>query len=278
MTTAVAPVTRMVRSLPAAAHIRALRCVGRSNQYIATRARITHHQLRRAYRGDPIGWDIDRRIRSLNVPDEAVLHEEMSSVGARRRLRALHALGWPLEDLAAALGWGLHKVGNILDEYPLPVYDFLLVCALYDQRWTWRPEDHGVDPTAAEQARLAARLTECVSPLAWDDDTIDNPKARPRTGPASRSHEFGTADPAAALRALDGDPVRMSGKTRTLAIEYATRYFDMPFDVIAERLGMSHDAVKRSFERIKERARDKGETWADEPRFTTVADVWQWSA
>jgi hypothetical protein len=277
MTTAAAPVTHMVRSLPAAAHIRALRCTGRSNQYIATRARITRHQLRRAYRADLIGWDIDRRIRSLNIPDEAALHEEMTSLGAGRRLRALHALGWPLEDLAAALGWGLHKVGNILDKQPLPVHDFLLVCALYDQRWTWRPEDHGVDPTAAEQARHAAQLTECVSPLAWDDDTIDDPKARARTGPASRAHEYGTPDFAAAYRALDGDPVRLSGKTRTLAIEYGTRYLDMPIDVIAERLGMTMDAAERSFERIKERARDRGEAWADEPRFTTLALWWRWT-
>lgn len=278
MTTAVAPATRMVRSLPAAAHIRALRCVGRSNRYIATRARITHDQLRRAYRAHPIGWDVERRIRSLSVPDPAALTQEMSSIGAARRLRALHALGWPLQDLATALGWGLHRVVNILDKQPIRVADFLLVCALYDQRWTWRPEDHGVNPAVAEQTRHAARLSNCASPLAWDDDTIDNPLVRPRAGLATGEEDHGTLDPAAAHRALDGEPVRLSPHTRTLAIEYGTRHLDMPLDVIADRLGMTQAAAERSFERIKKRARSAGgRSWADEPRFTTLALFWRWS-
>ncbi|MDX3125339.1 hypothetical protein [Streptomyces scabiei] len=271
MTTAVtAPVVRMVRSLPAAVRIRALRHVGLTDPAIAARAHITSHQLRRAVRGDLIGWDVERRLLALPIPNEASLYEEIRRpIGARRRIRALRALGWPLRDLAAALDWPVHKLGAFLDIEPVYVIDHLTVCALYDQRWSWAPEDHGVPTDEAEQARLTAQLGQCHSPLVWDDDTIDDPRAQPsgRRSPG-RVEKFGAVDPAAALRALDGDRVRTSGHTRTHAIAYGARYLGMPIEVIAERLGMELDAAQRSWERIKNRARANGETWPNAPRFT----------
>jgi hypothetical protein len=274
MTTAfVAPITRMLRSLPAAAHVRALHYAGVTDQQIVTHTGITRQQLRRATRGELIGWEVERRVLAVTIPNEAALYDVMPSLGARRRLRALHALGWPMPDLAAALGWPVHKVGNILAEYPVPIIEHLAVCALYDQRWTWTAEDHGIPADEAAQARLSAEIGQCVSPLAWDDDVIDNPKGRPRTGPTDRG---GPADPAAAIRRLAGDQVPVSGRTRTLAIAYAARYLDMPWDVMAERLGMEEESLRRSWERIKERVRaDAGgaRTWVDEPRFTDDAFI-----
>jgi hypothetical protein len=269
MITAVAPVTRMLHSLPAATHLRALRHVGVPDREITVRARLTSpQQLRRAVRGELIGWDVERRILALPIPNEAALHETMRPLGARRRIRALHALGWPLPDLAGALDWPVHKIGSILAEHPLYVADHLAVCALYDQRWTWAPEEHGIPADEAEQARLSAEIGQCASPLAWDDDAIDNPQGRPNAG---RQSKFGAADPSAALRALGGDRVALSGDTRTLAIAYGARYFDMPWDVMAERLGMNEESLRRSWERIKRRVRDDAAgapTWVDEPRFT----------
>jgi hypothetical protein len=271
ITAVAAPVTRMLHSLPAATHLRALRHVGVPDREITVRARLTSpQQLRRAVRGEPIGWDVERRILALPIPNEAALYETMKSLGARRRLRALHALGWPMPDLAAALGWPLHKVGNILAEHRIYVAEFLTVCALYDQRWMWTPEDHGIPADEAEQARLSAEIGKCASPLAWDDDAIDDPKGRPRLG-HTEGGIFGAADPAAALRALEGERVKLSGRTRTLAITYGARYFDMPWDVMAQRLGMEEASVRRSFERVKERVRADANgrpTWVDEPRFT----------
>lgn len=278
MTTATPP-TRMLRSLPAAAHLCALRHVGVPDREIIARARLVGpQQLRRAYRGEPIGWDVERRVLALPIPNEASLYETQSSLGARRRLRALHALGWPTSDLAAALNWPAHKVGNILAERPVFIVDHLAVCALYDQRWTWAPEEHGIPADEAEEARLAAAIGQCASPLAWDDDTIDDPMARARgigVGRRSRGgrEEYGPADPAAAIRALGGDRVALSGRTRTLAITYGARHLGMPWDVIANRLGMEKESVLKSWDRIKKRVREAAEdgerTWVDDPRFVT---------
>jgi hypothetical protein len=270
MTTATAPAAaRMVRSIPAATHLRALRAAGCTDRAIIVGARLTHpQQLRRAYRGEPIGWDVERRILTVAIPNEAALYVPVWNVGTRRRIRALHALGWPLEDLATALGWPMHKIGSILADYPVPAIDHLAVCALYDQRWMWTPEEHGVAADVAEQARLVAQVGQCASPLAWDDHAIDDPNGRPRTGPTKGG--YGAPDHAAMIRTLDGDAVAMSGRTRTLAIEYAARYLDMPWDVMAERLGMEEASLRRTWERIKVRVRAENPgtpTWVDEPRF-----------
>lgn len=270
MTTTVASNNLMVRSLLAAAHLRALRCAGRTHAYITARADISHDQLRRAWRGDLIGWDVERRILDLHVPGAAALRDLISSVGARRRLGALHHQGWPLDELAAALGWPVHRIDDILTVDTMTVLDHLAVCALYDQRWTWVPEENGISVEDADLARLSAQLGGCVSPLAWDDDTIDNPRQQPRGAGYGRSR-YGAPDHAAADRALAGDPVLLSPHTRTLAIAYGARYLDMPWRVMADRLGMNHDAVKRSWERIKKRERAKAAgrpCWVDAPRFT----------
>ncbi|MHB9861905.1 hypothetical protein [Streptomyces sp. YIM S03343] len=280
MTTATAPVTRMVRSLPAAVHLRALRHTGLTDRDITARAFINAEQLHRALRAGPIGWDVEHRIRSLRIPDTAGLHALTRSTGTRRRLRALHALGWPLPALAAALDWPAYKVVDLYTQHPepvveqLPVIDHLAVCALYDQRWAWTPETHGIPVHDAEQARHDAQYTKCFTPLAWDDDKIDDPRAQPRTGAQDHQGHFGSPDHAAAQRALDGDKVRMSGRTRTLAIRYGTRHLDMPLDVIAERLGMTHGSACRAWERIKEQERTASgqqPCWVDEPRFTDRA-------
>jgi hypothetical protein len=272
MTTAtIAPLTRTLHSLPAATHLRALRYVGVPDREITVRTRITSsQQFRRAARGELIGWDLERRILALPIPNEAALYETTSSVGARRRLRALHALGWPMPDLAAALAWPLHKVGNILAEHPIYIAEYLAVCALYDQRWMWAPEEHGIPADEAEQARLSAEIGKCVSPLAWDDETIDDPKAKHRIGP-TLGGIFGAPDPAAAIRALHGYDVTLSGQTRSLAIAYGARYLNMPWDVMAQRLDMDLGSLRRTWERIKQRIREDAggkPTWVDAPRFT----------
>jgi hypothetical protein len=278
MKTAVdAPVARMVRSLPAAAHIRALRYVGLTDREIAARARIRYaDQLRRAARGDLIGWDIERRILDVTIPNADALNGTVDGPGTRRRLRALVAIGWPLDHLAAAVDWPIGKVQRLVCETKRPtvlVTDYLTVCALYDQRWAWIPEEHGVPAEEAAQARETARISKCYSPLAWDDATIDNPRVGPRTG----GNQVIGLDVAAALRALAGDPVdTLTGHTRTHAITYGARYLHLSWDLMAERLGMEEESVRRSFERIKGRVRaaaNGARTWADEPRFTDPAFI-----
>lgn len=106
-----------------------------------------------------------------------------SHVGVRRRLEALMALGWSLPTLAAKLGYSyaaLEKLrtreGKVLRTIAQPIFD------LYDELCMTVPEG----PYALRSRRQAARKG-WAPPLAWDDDDIDDPAARPHIGGRVRS-------------------------------------------------------------------------------------------
>lgn len=99
----------------------------------------------------------------------------VDATGARRRLRALHCLGWtehllaevstrPWAELAPALS-GTSVTAEVHEE----------IVRLFDALSMQIPED---SPDVASTRELA-RASRWAPPLAWDDDTIDNPRARP---------------------------------------------------------------------------------------------------
>jgi hypothetical protein len=98
---------------------------------------------------------------------------------------------------------------------------------LYDQLWNVTPVG-----LAADRARAAARRFGWVSPLAWDDHEIDVPAATPDLG-----ERTGTR-----AQALTEDS------------DWLLR-FGYPFDVAAERLGITPASLKRARERAREAAR-----------------------
>jgi DNA-directed RNA polymerase specialized sigma24 family protein len=77
-------------------------------------------------------------------------------------------------------------------------------------------------------------------PLAWDDDTIDDPAARPHIG-AAWSDAF---DEVAVLRAMYGDPVRLRPSERAEATRRLTAA-GLSAAQIAERLGCTKRSVVR---------------------------------
>lgn len=96
--------------------------------------------------------------------------------GTSRRLRALCALGWPQAELAARTGIPECTVSHLVrgDINRTSRRNATLVCDLYD-----RPSG---TPGPSEWQRVRARSAGWAPPLAWDDDTIDNPDAAPCLG------------------------------------------------------------------------------------------------
>lgn len=265
MTTAAPPARLMVRSLPAAIRVRELRLT-LDDQEIIRRARITPSAMRRAAAGEPIGWDVEKRILALPVPAAHLLDEWLDAIGCQRRLRALVAMGWPPANLAAALRWKPADLRQLSDQEQTTRRVHIAVCALYDQLWDQRPEEHGVPYAVARELRSKAREAKYAGPLAWDDDTIDRRSACSIRG--SRKN-LGPADEVEIMRALEGDTsVRLAKVHTRVAVEYGARRRDMDFATIAHALRMKEDTVGRSWERIKRDARAAGQTWPDEPRWT----------
>lgn len=103
--------------------------------------------------------------------------------GTRRRLQALVSLGWSQAKLADRLGWTPGNFGALMREPRTVVATARKVRTLYDELWNQAPpEDSHRDKVAASRARNHARSRGWFPPMAWDDDTIDDPTAQPDRG------------------------------------------------------------------------------------------------
>lgn len=112
----------------------------------------------------------------------------LPSAGTRRRLQALAARGWSFSRLAERLGvtanvlWGWCRRPHVLATTAARVR------ALYDELWD-APPPAFTDADRALAARTAATAAArgWPPPLAWDDETIDDPAALPEGGSAPAS-------------------------------------------------------------------------------------------
>lgn len=97
-----------------------------------------------------------------------------TSAGTQRRLQALMVLGWSLSQIQRATGTSaLHRCltrETVTAKLAREVRDF------YDAHWTSSPKaDRPHAQTAITRTRLRAEKAGWLPPLAWDDDTIDDP-------------------------------------------------------------------------------------------------------
>jgi hypothetical protein len=110
----------------------------------------------------------------------------VDGAGTRRRLQALIARGWSKRKLALRLGMKPSNFGITFVGRRVRASTARAVRVLYDELWDVAPPEatHG-DRIAASRARRYARTQGYAPPLAWDDDTIDDPAAKPEgAGPA----------------------------------------------------------------------------------------------
>lgn len=167
---------------------------------------------------------------------------KVDAVGTRRRLQALAAIGYPLDVLADQLGviparvWYLanrsRSVTPALADRIAEVYD----------RCSMTP-----GPSAQSRA-TATRRHRWAPPLAWDDDTIDDPDAQPWHDVADDQAD--DPDESAVLRALTGDPSTLTRHVdRREAIRRLREVEGLTPREIAGRLGMERRAVEQTIRR-----------------------------
>ena len=154
----------------------------------------------------------------------------VDAIGTQRRLRALVALGYPAAELARRAGLDRQAIDAVLaDERDgVAASTARTVRALYD-RLSLRspnPRDHAAK-VAVSRSRNRAAAAGWALPLAWDDDTIDDPSAKPATVDVPR----------------DGKRVHVEDVEWLLDTDVAT------WDSIANRLGVSRDGVRAALAR-----------------------------
>jgi len=99
----------------------------------------------------------------------------VTPVGVRRRLQALSVIGWTQRELGARLGVS----GSCLSQTTATERTFIkpasatAIVRLYNELWAGCP-------TPNRRVIRDARRKGWAPPLAWDDDTIDDARVKPR--------------------------------------------------------------------------------------------------
>lgn len=160
--------------------------------------------------------DIADRILAVRL--ELAPHAPVPSVGTVRRLQALVAVGWSLTRLAPRLGMlpsNLHSLVHTRDQVLQATADS--VAALYDEFWD-QPPPHAAhhDLIAYRRALRYAADRGWLPPLAWDDEAIDDPDARPATVDADNEP---IVDHVVIQLALEGRRVKASKAEKLIIVD-----------------------------------------------------------
>lgn len=105
----------------------------------------------------------------------------VDATGTRRRLQALVALGWSRSTLSGRLGMTPANTSQLYRHARVSQRTHRAVGALYEQLSMVRPpaQTHRQKISVARSLRTAREMG-WAPPLAWDEEALDDPAARPR--------------------------------------------------------------------------------------------------
>jgi hypothetical protein len=165
----------------------------------------------------------------------------VDATGTHRRLQALIALGWSRTKLAQEMASGSNTIGRVLDRPRVYASTAAEVRDLYDRLWDVSPPiRHKWDRSAAEAARREAARNRWPVPMQWDDETIDDPDARP-AAPNRSAHDV---DSFAVDLALGGEEVRLAAAEVAEVVRIGTER-GMSARRLAEITGRTDRTVQR---------------------------------
>jgi hypothetical protein len=221
------------------AHVNTLREAGLGIRRIAELADVAQSTISRLLYGKcgrPPQKQMQRakanRILAIQ-PDSAAVADGafVDPTGTRRRIQALVARGFTNHVIAEHLGTHPLYVGDLTTNANVTARHARAVTAVYDRLWDADPLQLGVTPRGAARSRNLAERNGWPPPAAWDDDAIDDPAARPHLG----------------------DDRRRIGQTQA-EIEWLLAAGETDVDVIAARVGVAPDSVRRSMSRAARKA------------------------
>jgi transcriptional regulator with XRE-family HTH domain len=198
------------------------RCGRRSGYHDHLRAGTpTCEACRRAHREAHARWKKRSYLEGVLVLD---------ATGTRRRLQALAAIGWSYPELAARCHVARSTLAKWTTRATVYTATARTVADLYEQL-------HDTPGSSVKSSRRAA-AAGWPPPIAWDDDTIDDPTAVPFAGEAV------DIDEVVVQRALAGRPVTLSRPERVEAVRRLTAAGRSAADIAAV-LGVDDRTVQR---------------------------------
>jgi hypothetical protein len=167
---------------PARAHVQRLRDAGVSWKQIAALSGVNSWVVRNIVNTDQghVRASTERGLLSVPVPERehelALPGAFVPGLGTQRRLRALVALGYSNERLAEEIDYPKTQFQRLLSgEFDVTAKVARRAGEVFERLQMVPPPDG----YAANRARLRAVRRGWVVPLCWDEDTIDDPRARP---------------------------------------------------------------------------------------------------
>lgn len=172
---------------PVRDHALALRAAGIGRRRLAELAGVpetTVRGLMLGRRGRPIEkirTETARRILAVRPGPQAPKDKAVvASTGHVRRMRALIAAGYPGAFLATRFGMTTANFLSSLSRSKVLASTDRAGRELFSELWNRDPAKQGVRPASLSRAKSLARAKGWAPALAWDEERIDDPKARPR--------------------------------------------------------------------------------------------------
>ncbi|MFD5899093.1 hypothetical protein [Streptomyces sp. NPDC060366] len=189
-----------------------------------------------------------------DFPDAA----RIDSTGTRRRVEALAVRGWPRHMMAKKAGMGEQAFRKACNKDRVPARMARAVVAVYDAWWNQDPLEHGVPLNSVTRVRGDAKRCGFHSALAWDDDTIDDPAARPMV--SVDTEEPDVVDMVAVQRYVAGSQVVLSDTEFLVAMqEFQDR--GMSRAKVDALHGLEKFTTERAVYRLKRQYERAGREW-----------------
>ncbi|WP_068325015.1 hypothetical protein [Janibacter terrae] len=184
--------------------------------------------------------DTASKILALNPRDTTLLADgaRTDSTGTARRLQALHTLGWGINAIARQTGLDRQRLDNAIHGGNIVMGTRRAVTDLYEQLWdTPAPTATKGERLAATRAKKRAEAARWVPPLAWDDETIDDPTATPHVDDRD---------------ARDRKSGRGTGATNADALRDCAVDWGLTLAQAAHRLHVTNAAISRALARLND--------------------------
>jgi hypothetical protein len=179
----------------------------------------------------------------------------LDPTGTRRRIQALQVRGFNLIAIAGKTGIAERYFQKAVNADKVTARLARAVRDVYGLWWNADPCDHGVKEWVADRTRRAAERNGWYGPLAWDDDTIDDPRAVPQT---DAQEPVATEGGNVAARWLLGESVILDKNARREVLQHLFEWTNDTTAEIAARLDMTPEAAERQWHRLQEKAKADG--------------------
>lgn len=248
------PTTTWVDAAPVRAHVEQLQTAGMGWRTVCARAGVPRSTVSTLLFGRHgrapsrrINPEVARKLLAVPVPTAADLaaHAVVDGTGTRRRLQALACLGWSVNRLTLESDLNRQSLDAALRGGQVLARNARGVAALYERLWDQPApaEDHRSRISAARAINRAA-TAGWAPPMAWDDESIDNPDARPLLSDAHADVDEDRVDEHAIELVLDGQPMTLTGRDLEVAVD---RLADrgLSYADIAARVRSDEKTVRR---------------------------------